>query len=233
MVARRALQVLVGALVLCAAVPFALAQEASPLDKELDKVWGKERDVKVIQKRVFEKDSRHEFSLLAGMIPNDEFFNYYPLGVRYDYFLSESLGIEVAGAYLIQQGTDLKATIEQFQGINMAQPLRKLQWYAGASAYWSPFHGKLAAFSSKLTHFDLAVVLGAGVLATKKLGGGTETNKYDPMAQVGLGFQFFLTDMLAVRIDYRHFFYWVSERERISYPAEITLGLGIFTSAPQ
>ena len=233
MVARRALQVLVGALVFCATIPVAFCEEASPLDKELDKVWGKERDIKVIEKRLFEKDGRHEFSLMAGMIPNDEFFNYYPVGLRYDYFLSETLGIEIAGAYLFQQGTDLKKTIEQFQGINMAQPLRKLQWHAGAAAYWAPLHGKLAAFSSSLTHFDLGLIVGAGVLATKKLGGGTETNKYDPMGQLGLGFQFFLSDSLALRIDYRHFFYWVTERSRISYPAEITLGLGLFTSAPR
>lgn len=233
MTSRSVLRAVVVALTLCVGIPASYGDDRSALDKELDKVWGKERDIKVIEKRLFEKDARWEFTPYFGFIPNDEFFNYYPLGGRINYFFTETIGVEAFGAYTIPQDSGLQATVEQFQGINQAQPLRKLQWYAGAAAYWAPIHGKISAFSQKLIHFDGALTLGFGALGTKKLGGGTEKSKIDPMAQVGVGFNAYFTYWLSVRVDYRNYFYWISERGRVSYPAEVTFGVGFWTAAPR
>ncbi|MBM4394799.1 MAG: outer membrane beta-barrel domain-containing protein [Deltaproteobacteria bacterium] len=221
----------------------AVGDERTPLDKELDKVWGKERDVKVIEKRLFEKDGRHEFGLLAGMAPNDSFWNYFPVGLRYDYYFMEQLALEFSGAYVITQATKLKSfVLDNFKGVQNAGIPQSVEWYAGLNAVWTPFHGKLAVFTSKLTSFDLGVLVGIGAMGTRlhDFNGDVDARKVSVMGNVGLGFRFFLNDMLALRADYRHYLYPADDsaiNDQASsgarQMAEITLGFSVFTKAPQ
>ena len=51
---RWALRLVLGVVAMCLAIPTALGDEKTPLDKELDQVWGKERDIKVIEKRLLD-----------------------------------------------------------------------------------------------------------------------------------------------------------------------------------
>lgn len=256
---RWALRTVIGIVVLCIGIP-ALAEEAAPapapeerttLDKNLDKVWGKERDVKVIQKRVFEKDQRHEIGLLVGIIPNDSFFNYFPVGLRYDYFIMETVAIELAGAYVPSTESNLRKDLLKFSGnaISTVQIPERLQWYAGLNAYWAPIHGKVSIFNSKLTSFDIGLLVGLGVVGTEIY--DTLKKKWTPrdsygsvpfnlMMNLGLGAHLFLTDYLALRLDYRHYIYpaypgkgnseW---SDGVRSLAEVTLGLGYFTPAPK
>lgn len=230
------------AVALCMALP-AAGQERTPLDKELDKVWGKERDVKVIEKRLFEKDGRHEFGLLVGIAPNDSFWNYFPVGLRYDYYLMEQLALEFSGAYVITQSTKLKTFIlDNFKGVQNAGIPQSVEWYAGLNAYWAPIHGKLAVFSSKLSSFDLGILFGVGAIGTRihDFNGDAIDRKVSVMGNLGLGFHFFLNDFLALRADYRHYLFPADDSGvnpdgagGARQMAEITLGFSVFTKAPQ
>jgi outer membrane beta-barrel protein len=229
----------VAVLAACIMIPAASAEERAPLDRELDKVWGKERDVKVIQKRLFQKDGRHEFGLQFGLAPNDDFWNYYPVGLRYDYYFLESLGFEISGAYVFAQSTKLKSFIlDNFGGIQSAGIPQSVEWYAGGNVYWAPIHGKVALFSWKLTSFDIGLIVGVGAIGTKVYGGGETKRKVSVMGNLGLGFHFFLNDFLAIRADYRHYLFpaddsGYSNAGGARQMAEITLGFSIFTKAPQ
>lgn len=208
------------------------SKEKEPIDEALDKIWGKEREIEVIQKRVFEKIGRHEFTLYTGTIPNDEFFMYFPLGLKYNYFFTETIGVEWQGAYLFKINSDLKAFLDKQEFFSSIELPQYLLFYTGISGLWAPIHGKISAFGSKLYHFDIALYFGAGMMGTKITKGQKVKNKYDVYGDVGTGFKFFLTDTLALRLDYRHYFY-PAEGGGVSYPAEITLGFSVFTSAPK
>jgi outer membrane beta-barrel protein len=254
---RWALRTVIGIVILCAWIPVAFAEEGAPaqeertaLDQNLDKVWGKERDVKVIQKRVFEKDQRHEIGILVGIIPNDSFFNYFPVGLRYDYFLNESVAIELSGAYVPSVDTNLRKDLLKFSGnaISSVQIPEKVTWYAGINAYWAPIHGKLSIFNAKLTSFDIGLLVGLGVIGSEtynNLHKKWEARKsygsvpFNFQANLGLGMHLFLTDYLALRLDYRHYIFpaypdggseWSNGVRSL---AEVTLGLGYFTPAPK
>lgn len=224
-------------LLVCAWAPTSRGQEATPLDKELDKVWGQERDIQVIEKRAFEKDGRHEFSLLVGIIPNDPFFNYYPVGLRYDYYFLESLALEVAGAYAFHPESNLRSFITStfkargLQGVRLPQ---RIEWYAGANVYWAPIYGKLAIFTSKVSSFDLGFILGATAIGSHVEEGGVFKRKSSPdvAGVAGLGFHFYLTDLLALRADYRHYVFKAYDGGA-RFLAEITLGFAVFTAAPK
>lgn len=224
-------------LLVCAWASVTLGQEATPLDKELDKVWGEERDIQVIEKRAFEKDGRHEFSLLVGIIPNDPFFNYYPLGLRYNYYFLESLALEVAGAYAFNPESNLRSFITRtfkargLQGVMLPQ---RVEWYAGANVYWAPIYGKLAIFTSKISSFDLGFILGAAAIGSQIEQGGVFKRKSAPDVGgvAGLGFHFYLSELLALRADYRHYVFKASDGGA-RFLAEITLGFAVFTAAPK
>lgn len=205
---------------------------AGTMESELDTYWGKKRDVKVIQKRMFMKDGRWEFTVNGGVIPNDDFYMYGPLGARISYFIDEDFAVEVNGAYILGSRSDLESFLED-QNLLIVDLPQRLEWYAGATGIWSPIHGKFGIFTTKLTHFDLFLSFGAGVMGTKLYSGSEYKERaYDIQGNLGLGFRFFVLDWLAVRIDYHHYLYQAAGGG-VSYPAELSLGVSFFTSAPK
>ena len=225
-------------LLLLATMAFAVPSNAyakkamSPMDKKVQEMWGKKRGIQVIQHRVFEKSKRWEFGLFAGSIPNDEVWNYWPVGARIDYFVFESLGIEAVGAYV--PGSDT-ALLSFMHSRNIpTQNLVKLSYYAGLNVYWAPIHGKFSIFNHEVTHFDVGLNFGAGAIGTKiqKTEGNPWDNRTGIYGEVGLGVQLYLSRNWALRVDYRNYFY-KDANSKLATPAEITLGFGWFTKAPQ
>jgi len=233
MIRRSALLLVIAAFAMVSTTQ-AYAKTESPLKKKVEEVWGKKRGIKVIQHRVFEKSKRWEFGLFVGSMPNDEVWNYWPVGARIDYFIFESLGIELVGAYVPATATKLQS----FLGSNYSlktQNLEQLVYYAGINGYWAPIHGKFSAFNHEVTHFDVGLNFGAGVMGTKTkntAGGDWKMATPSVYGEIGLGVQLYLTRSWALRLDYRHYFYKAAGGGT-SMPAEFTIGFGWFTKAPQ
>jgi outer membrane beta-barrel protein len=210
-------------------------KDTKVVDRELDLFWAKKREIKTIQKRLFLKNTRHEFTLYTGVIPNDDFFSYYPLGFRWNYYLTEDFSTELWGQYCFPSDSGLKDFLEENSIYQILVEIpQTLQWLAGASVLWSPFHGKFAVFTTKLVHFDFYVAFGAGAIGTtiieeelKK-----EESKIDISGSVGLGARLYVNDLFSMRLDYRQYFY-PSESGGLAYPAEITLGFSLWTPAPK
>ena len=235
-----------GALLATAAVPPAYAAEGDPasegdadldtrkLDDRLRLYWGSEiRDVESLEKRLFRKDSRFEFGLYSGVIPNDDFYSYYPIGLRAGYFFTEDIGAELWGSYLISVASDLKSFLEDnFNSSLLVDVPQSLQWLAGANVLWSPIHGKLGIFTEKLAHFDVYLAFGVGAIGSEVRQLNSVKSKVDIGGNVGLGMRFFIDDLIALRFDYRQFFY-PAEAGGLTHPAELTLGISLFTSAPE
>ncbi len=212
---------------------------AAPLGKQFDRYWADKRDVRNIHKRLFLKDGRWEFAITGGVIPNDDFFTYYPLGARVNYYFSEDLAIELAGSYMIKSNSELKNFLEEelISGIEVELP-QSLSWQAGAGVLWTPLHGKVAIFDTKLGHFDFGFALGVMALGSevKKEGQTEATARTDVGGNLGATVRFYLLDFLALRVDYRHYFYNARDADDnsrgLSFPAEISLGVSFFTPAP-
>ncbi len=210
------------------------AENTQQLDDRLRLYWGNEmREVESLQKRIYRKESRWEFELFSGVIPNDEFYAYYPLGGRVDYFFAEDFGAELWGSYLIRVSSDLRDFLESnFNQSLIVDIPQSLQWLAGANFLWSPIHGKIGFFTEKLAHFDMHLAFGVGAIGTTVRDLNAEKGKVDIAGNVGAGLRFFLSDSLALRFDYRQYFY-PAEGGGLSHPAELTLGVSYFTAAPE
>jgi len=227
-------KIIIGILVLAAfafnAAPV-FAEETSQLDTYLDKYWGEKRKVKVIQKRLFQKQGRIALTPHFGVIPNDEFFNYVPLGLRAAYFFSEDIGLELWGQYIFSMKSDLEEFLNNEFFIKTTTP-QVLLWNSGINGLWSPIHGKVGIFTKKLCHFDFHFAFGAGAVGTTvrtRKEGGAEKSRVDVAGNVGVGARMYVVDWGAVRVEYRHFFYAATkEIGGVSFPAEITFGFDFF-----
>lgn len=216
------------------------SEDPTRLDRTLDKYWGEKRELRTIQKRLFLKDTRWAFSVFGGVVPNDEFQVFFPVGGRVDYWFSEDLGLELSGAYNFRNETDLRTFLrEEIEGDGQDARIfltQTIDWYSSLDLLWSPFHGKFGAFATKLVHFDFYFAIGAGVHGLTKDPPGADAGEesvFRIAGNVGLGVMMYALDWLAVRVDYRHFFFEFADGGGLSYPAEITAGLTFFTPAPE
>ncbi len=222
-----------------------LAQEndakATQLERSLDKYWGEKREIRTIEKRLFRKDTRLQASLYGGVIPNDDFQLFVPMGLRFAYYLSEDIAVELSGAYALGFQTRLKefltAEIEDKQVGAQVFLTQEYEWYGMVNMLWSPVHGKIGMFTSKLFHFDFYLAVGVGVMGViaDPPGQAAEPRSETPIAaNIGFGTMMYLTDYMALQLDYRHFFHeFQGGGGGLSYPAEISLGLAFFTNAPE
>lgn len=203
--------------------------EPNKVDSAFDLYWSKNREIRVIQKRRHLKESRWEGALFTGVIPNDDFWIYYPLGVSGTYFLNETVGIEVNAAYLYATESELRDFL-QTQDLGLTVLLtQSLKWHAGVNGIWSPFHGKVGVFASKLFHFDFSLIFGVGVIGTEVTppGDKVERSEEDIGGNLGAGFRVWLDKDVAVKLEYRHYFY-PAEGGGVSFPVEFVLAGSYF-----
>ena len=157
---------------------------------------------------------------------------------------AEDLAAEISGAYSFSSETNLREFLtKEFEaggGSDANIYLRQqLDWYTHADFVWSPFHGKIGLFTAKLMHFDFYTAIGAGVMGlTVNEAGPDKTtppkSAYKMAGNIGVGTMAYILDWLTIRLDYRHYFHeFAGKGGGLSYPAEITLGVGFFTPAPQ
>jgi outer membrane beta-barrel protein len=218
------------------------AVEAAPdrgaIERDIEKFWGKRRKVVVVQRRMLEKASRWEVSAHFGVVPNDPFVNYLPVGVRGSYHFKEWLSVEAGCLYLPGFDTSLGDGIRD---VGKGTPftlnltlLEKHKFYFNVNATFSIIYGKIAAFQTMLSHFDLFLTAGpsfhlvdAPVDAT---GAPTNVSGFRPGGNLGIGMKFFINDFFGIRLDVRQYLFPKSSEAGggLHKPTEITLGATFF-----
>ncbi len=219
----------------------ALAQES--LDDELEQYWATEREMDVLQNRLFVREGRFGAGLFTGLLSSEPFFYYFPVGLRGTYHLSNNFGVEAGGAFMNAPGvlthnSELTDFLENYlgeAGFNSGTHTSdRYLWRANAVAMWSPFYGKLAALQQKLVHFDLNFAAGLGVLGVERpdLARENVESTVIPEVVLGLGAHFFVTPDIVVRLDGRGFLHMGAELPtnegeffgRLNFPMEFNLG---------
>ncbi len=230
-----------------AVVAFALAIPSSALAKAKNKEKPKEAStigeytkdgVDVVQGRVFRKRGRHEFSLMGGVIPNNQFLMFETLEARYAYHFREGIAFEVSGTKAWSQE---KAILEDLATIPCPSPNSDLDGdgnpepggicpvtlqdqpdpvgysYFG-NLIWSPIYGKFALFSKKILHFDIYILAGAGMFDNQR----SRRFAFD----VGFGTRIFVNDWFAVRAEFKN----ITVREEAPFSHIVhnrSFGLGV------
>lgn len=182
-----------------------------------------------IDNRFFLKKDRFEVSPMLGYVPNNPFAQRFVGGVAVGYHFSESLSVQGMFSYSPDLGeSDLKGLTRTLLRIaavaneaGFQQPLDKVTLGFAANAVWAPLYGKINLVGETILNFDLYFVAGLHM--------GTKTNYFaqlqtqsDPASPVvlnpagnevifgptlGMGFNFFLTQSVAFKIDARMNFF--------------------------
>jgi outer membrane beta-barrel protein len=211
--------------------------EGVPIGSRLE--WAQRRQIRTVQKRAVLKEGRIGVSGIVGIVPNDDFFIYLAPGLGVHYYLSEDVALNVHGAYtcltLGQEGshcgrqTLLETSLEKERpygpGLEVRLPER-LEGYFSLGIDWNLLHGKIGYFTTRLIEFDGVLTFGGGLVSTwrEDLSKFPERASPGPSGNAGAAVQFYLTESLALRLDFHQFFYF-KYRGGVSHPIAVGLAL--------
>lgn len=196
----------------------ATAQES--LDQQLENYWTVERNLPVVQDRIYQRDGSFGLGLSVGVMSSEPFYWYIPVGARVSYWFSNHIALELGGEFTgtpgsrtpFTQKTEIHSFITERFGDSFDSDVQledRFLWRANAVLLWSPFYGKWAFLNNKLSHFDLNLALGGGAVSVMRPNYlRTEANPIVTGELVfGGGFAFFLSEMITLRLDGRVYVY--------------------------
>jgi len=118
--------------------------------------------VKAVQRKGFLKRHRLEVGILAPASVNDAFYQKLGIGGRLAFNLQDSFALSVRGTYFWALRTShVREGKQAFSSQLLASDLRGQVMLDGI---WYPMFGKSAVLGSKILHFDLYLLAGAGAV---------------------------------------------------------------------
>jgi outer membrane beta-barrel protein len=158
--------------------------------------------VSAIQKRVFYKS--HELGLPVGYIPDDDFYEVYPIGVSYTYNFNENWAWEVArGVYFLNQEKELKGKLETQFGVTPSA-FSEPKYMIHSSLILKPFYGKEAIWNKGIINNESYFLLGGGVVNYERQYSFGEASTENALSiNLGYGSKYFITDTLCLNLEIR------------------------------
>ena len=135
--------------------------------------------------------------------------------LSYQYNFIDMLGVEVGGGFFNTSETSI---MQEIRATNGEDPVLEdqfaLQWTAMANIVFVPIYGKMSFASEFDPAFDLYLLAGGGVVGTRRgigFGGDGTPASFESKTtwgvDVGGGFRFYFTRLIALRLEFRNWFY--------------------------
>jgi outer membrane beta-barrel protein len=161
-----------------------------------------EEKVSAIQERVFLRN--HEIGISFGYIPDDNFYNAFPVGIGYTYHFNNYLAWEVArGQYMFTQEKDIKKKLEKEFGVTPEVFLQP-KYMIHSNIIIKPLYGKEALWNKGIVNHESYLILGGGMIGyEKKYSNGDKSSETDPSVCVGAGTRYFLNKNLCMTMEIR------------------------------
>lgn len=170
----------------------------------------------LVDKR-FGMSGRHQASLFFSTSMVTKFVESIGVMGAYQFNFSDLLGLEFHGGYFFGSETSIMDEIRRnFGSEPELSDQFQLQWMAGADIMFVPVYGKISFASELDPSFDLFFVAGAGVAGTRRKSGGftgdpnagvSHETAVGPMFNFGLGLRFYFSRLVALRLEFRDYFY--------------------------
>ncbi len=186
-----------------------------------------------IENRFFLKQKRFETSVHFGYVPNNSFAARYVGGLVLNYHLSETIAVGADILYSPDMNTrDLKPLVgilldraQQVGGNeDFQQPLDKVTLAAVFGVTWAPIYGKINLIGETVLNFDFYGYAGLGMVSknryyatynpvdnpvrpTDVVSLSAQGNAVFPAPTIGVGQNYFISQMMAVKLDLKTSFY--------------------------
>jgi outer membrane beta-barrel protein len=163
----------------------------------------KEEKVRAIQHRIYQKS--HELGLAAGYIPDENFYEAFPVGGYYMFTFNEHIAWEVVRAqWIFTHEKNLKNDLENEFGVRpseFSEP--KYSFYT--HAVFTPFYGKDAVLNRGVINRETYFLLGGGVVQyDNKNNFENSSSETAPSLSFGVGQKFFTGDSTALNLEIRN-----------------------------
>ena len=153
------------------------------------------REVSVIQKKYLPKTERFQIFGGVGMTTNSPWFLNLGGKIALGYHFTESLGVELTGAFLSNSERDVAKEIRDQHDLE-PEKFVTTKSYVGADLFWSPIYGKISFLNDRIIPFDMYFTFGGGSSTTNS------EEKTVPTFHLGTGQIFALSKSTAFRWDY-------------------------------
>jgi len=168
-----------------------------------------DESVAAVQNRIFFR--HHEIDLGIGYIPDDDFYELFPVELGYTFNFNDHLAWNVANVHwMLNMEKDIKTDLEEEFG---ATPERFDQMVAAlhSNIVVKPFYGKSVYGNRRIVNHEIYAFAGGGVISyeTQKSYGSPDSHMA-PSISLGLGQKFFIGRSLCFNIELRD---WVNFKE--------------------
>lgn len=169
----------------------------------------------LIDKR-FSGDGRHLVSVMGSTGLATKFIEATGFYLAYDYNFSDLFALEVGGGYFFGSESDITARVRQetSRDPSLANPLsdlHQLQWMVNANLMFTPLYGKMSFASEVDPSYDLFLTVGGGAAGLRRQQGTDDVRTFESkvgaVINAGVGLRFYITRMIAIRFEFRNFFY--------------------------
>ena len=182
---------------LCLVMIFGSAAVAISQDSD------QEEKVRAIQHRVYQKS--HELGIAAGYIPDDDFYEAFPVGGYYMFTFNEHIAWEVVRAqWMFTNEKDLKSDLENDFGVRPSD-FSTPKYSIYSHAVFTPFYGKDAVLNRGVVNRETYFLLGGGIAQFDgKDNFENSASETAPSLSFGVGQKFFIGESSALNLEIRN-----------------------------
>ncbi len=156
----------------------------------------------MIQERLY--DRHHELGMHLASIPDDDFFNNYPIGGSYSYHFDEKYSWEVVRAqWVVSKEKDLKKDLLEEFG---AEPSKfdQMEYVVQTSFVFKPAYGKDSLLNKGIINHEAFLSFGGGIVQyEREYDYGDSTNEKAWSIGFGVGRKYFLSRQLNLNLELR------------------------------
>lgn len=216
--------------------PCAYAQtDEDALSADIEPYWETTPAPALPQTPLFSVARRFEIAIQIGYVPNDDFYNYFPAQLGLAYHFNEFWALELQASTLyLRKTTQLYDFLER----NSQNPIdvEKISDEQLARfdlvAVLHPFYGKWAYDGHHIGHFNFAFYAGLGAVLTRENNAENSAERAITAhveGEIGVAFEAFFLDWLALRIDGAINLYDGYDHFRV--PCRISVGVSFYPPA--
>ncbi len=160
--------------------------------------------VSVIQERIYER--KHEIGFTVGNIPDDDYYEVYPIGVGYTYHFNKNVAWEVGRAqYMVNQEKELKSKLETQFSVT-PENFDQLTYMAHTTFILKPTYGKDAIWDRGIINHEGFFALGAGIANyEREYSFGEPTSETVFSVTAGMGRRYFLSKKFALLLEVKSY----------------------------
>ena len=178
-------------------------------------------EVTIVQERLF--DRKNEIGFSIGHLPDDNFYEVFPVSFNYIHHFSENYAWEVIRAsYMLNNERDIKRDLEENFGVTPST-FDEITSHFETSFMIKPSYGKDSVWNRHVVNNETYVSFGTGIATyKKKLSYGDSEQESALTLSAGVGRKYFINKSFNISLDLKDIFIFKEN----SVESSIYLGVG-------